>query len=73
MFEKRRKSSEFKAGHKHTQGQANLWHEIIGWVLWLRGEKSTKKYEGFSTVNFGRVCTKRDTPPNFQGSRGLRL
>ena len=39
MFEKQRNFAEFKEGHKHTQGQANLWLEIIGWVLWLQGEK----------------------------------
>lgn len=38
------KFAEFKAKHKHThyrQGQANLWLEIIGWVLWLEGKKKT--------------------------------
>ena len=73
MFEKQGNFAEFKAGYKHTQGQANLWLEIIGWVLWLQGEKGTMKNEGFLTVQVGRVCTKRDTPPNLEGGGGLRL
>lgn len=74
------KFAEFKAKHKHThyrQGQANLWLEIIGWVLWLEGKKKhtlhTRRGLFLTVHSLNGFCTKRNTPPNLETTRRLRL
>lgn len=48
-----------EAACTYTQGQANLWLEIIGWVLWLQGKKKKKRTrytkKGSSQFTFERV------------------